>query len=145
MKSYKHIFHFALPLVAGARPYRLLASNCQRRASAANVAGTWMIYTHGDDGKTGTHTVQIVQNGNTLTGHFKGPYPIGRNRRHDELPPHTVSAPRRGTCSPSVEWSTETPWKETLASAGTTEPGKEDAQTDCRHKERKEPVTCRIN
>jgi hypothetical protein len=45
--------------------------------SAANVAGTWMIYTHGDDGKTGTHTVQIVQNGNTLTGHFKGPYQSG--------------------------------------------------------------------
>ncbi len=43
----------------------------------ANVAGTWMIYTHGDDGKTGTHTVQIVQNGNTLTGHFKGPYQSG--------------------------------------------------------------------
>jgi hypothetical protein len=44
---------------------------------AADVAGTWMIYTHGDDGKTGTHTVQIVQNGNTLTGHFKGPYQSG--------------------------------------------------------------------
>ena len=29
------------------------------------------------DGKTGTHTVQIVQNGNTLTGHFKGPYQSG--------------------------------------------------------------------
>jgi hypothetical protein len=43
----------------------------------ANVAGTWMIYTHGDDGKTGTHTVQIVQNGNTLTGHFKGPNQSG--------------------------------------------------------------------
>jgi hypothetical protein len=45
--------------------------------SAANVAGTWMIYTHGDDGKTGTHTVEIVQNGNTLTGHFKGPNQSG--------------------------------------------------------------------
>ena len=55
--------------------------------SAANVAGTWMIYTHGDDGKTGTHTVTIVQNGNTLTGHFKGPYQSGgiegtMNARH---------------------------------------------------------------
>jgi hypothetical protein len=43
----------------------------------ANVAGTWMVYTRGDDGKTGTHTVQIVQNGNTLTGHFKGPNQSG--------------------------------------------------------------------
>ncbi len=55
--------------------------------SAVNVAGTWMIYTRGDDGKTGTHTVQIVQNGNTLTGHFKGPYQSGgiegtMNARH---------------------------------------------------------------
>jgi hypothetical protein len=54
---------------------------------AANVAGTWTIYTRGDDGKTGTHTVQIVQNGNTLTGHFKGPYQSGgiegtMNARH---------------------------------------------------------------
>jgi hypothetical protein len=59
----------------------------QEDHSAANVAGTWMIYTRGDDGKTGTHTVQIVQNGNTLTGHFKGPYQSGgiegtMNARH---------------------------------------------------------------
>jgi hypothetical protein len=59
----------------------------QENRSAANVAGTWMIYTRGDDGKTGTHTVQIVQNGNTLTGHFKGPYQSGgiegtMNARH---------------------------------------------------------------
>jgi hypothetical protein len=43
----------------------------------ANVAGQWMIYTKGDDGKTGTHTVDLVQNGSTLTGHFKGPYQSG--------------------------------------------------------------------
>ena len=62
----------------------------QEDRSAADVAGTWMIYTHGDDGKTGTHTVQIVQNGNTLTGHFKGPYQSGgiegtMNVRHIRL------------------------------------------------------------
>jgi hypothetical protein len=49
----------------------------QQDRSAADVSGTWMIYTRGDDGKTGTHTVQIVQNGNTLTGHFKGPNQSG--------------------------------------------------------------------
>jgi hypothetical protein len=43
----------------------------QEDQSAANVAGTWMVYTHGDDRKTGTHTVKIVQNGNTLTGHLR--------------------------------------------------------------------------
>ena len=43
----------------------------------ANVAGNWVIYTKGDDGKTGTHTVNLIQNGTTLTGHFKGPYQSG--------------------------------------------------------------------
>jgi hypothetical protein len=53
------------------------AQQLPQERSAADVAGTWMIYTRGDDGKTGTHTVQIVQNGNILTGHFKGPYQSG--------------------------------------------------------------------
>lgn len=43
----------------------------------ANVAGNWVIYTKGDDGKTGTHTVNLIQNGSTLTGHFKGPFQSG--------------------------------------------------------------------
>jgi hypothetical protein len=42
-----------------------------------NVAGNWVIYTKGDDGKTGTHTVTFIQDGSTLTGHFKGPYQSG--------------------------------------------------------------------
>jgi hypothetical protein len=63
------------------------AQQLPQDSSAVNVAGTWMVYTRGDDGKTGTHTVQIVQNGNTLTGHFKGPYQSGgiegtMNARH---------------------------------------------------------------
>ena len=43
----------------------------------ANVAGKWTFYTKGDDGKTGTHYLQIIQNGEDLTGHFKGPYQSG--------------------------------------------------------------------
>ncbi len=43
----------------------------------ANVAGNWTFYTKGDDGKTGTHYLQIIQNGENLTGHFKGPYQSG--------------------------------------------------------------------
>lgn len=43
----------------------------------ANVAGNWTFYTKGDDGKTGTHYLQIIQNGETLTGHFKGPNQSG--------------------------------------------------------------------
>ncbi len=43
----------------------------------ANVAGNWTFYTKGDDGKTGTHYLQIIQNGENLTGHFKGPNQSG--------------------------------------------------------------------
>jgi hypothetical protein len=43
----------------------------------ANVAGNWTFYTKGDDGKTGTHYLTIIQNGEDLTGHFKGPNQSG--------------------------------------------------------------------
>ena len=43
----------------------------------ADVAGNWVLYTKGDDGKTGTHTITLIQNGSSLTGHFKGPYQSG--------------------------------------------------------------------
>jgi hypothetical protein len=43
----------------------------------ANVAGNWTFYTKGDDGKTGTHYLRIVQDGENLTGHFKGPNQSG--------------------------------------------------------------------
>jgi hypothetical protein len=44
---------------------------------SADVAGNWVLYTKGDDGKTGTHTITLIQNGSSLTGHFKGPYQSG--------------------------------------------------------------------
>jgi hypothetical protein len=43
----------------------------------ANVGGNWTFYTKGDNGKTGTHYLQIIQNGDNLTGHFKGPNQSG--------------------------------------------------------------------
>jgi hypothetical protein len=79
MKSYKLPFTL-LALLLLALGHICFAQQLPPDRSAANtadVAGTWMIYTRGDDGKTGTHTVQIVQNGTTLTGHFKGPNQSG--------------------------------------------------------------------
>ena len=38
-----------------------------------NVAGNWTIYTKGDDGGTSTKYVELKQEGNDLSGHFKGP------------------------------------------------------------------------
>jgi hypothetical protein len=43
----------------------------------ANVEGNWTIYSKGDNGRTAEKSVQIKQNGSTLTGHFKGPNQSG--------------------------------------------------------------------
>jgi hypothetical protein len=42
-----------------------------------NVEGNWSIYSKDWDGHTATKSVQLKQNGNTLTGHFKGPNQSG--------------------------------------------------------------------
>lgn len=44
---------------------------------AANVAGKWTIYSKGDDGKTATKSVELKQDGEKLSGHFKGPNQSG--------------------------------------------------------------------
>ena len=66
-------FFVVLLLTAGSA----VAQQLPQQRQAADVSGNWIIYTKGDDGKTGTHTVQIIQSGNTLTGHFKGPFQSG--------------------------------------------------------------------
>jgi hypothetical protein len=67
------LFAFALLVIGQAT----VAQQIPQERPAADVAGKWIIYTKGDDGKTGTHYVDLVQNGNTLTGHFKGPNQSG--------------------------------------------------------------------
>ena len=42
-----------------------------------NVAGNWTIFSKDPDGGTSTKYVQIKQNGNQLSGHFKGPHQSG--------------------------------------------------------------------
>jgi hypothetical protein len=75
MKNYKMFLAFFafLLLTLG----NTVAQQLPQERPPANVAGAWVIYTKGDDGKTGTHTVNLIQNGSTLTGHFKGPYQSG--------------------------------------------------------------------
>jgi hypothetical protein len=74
MKSYKLFFALlAFLLMLGSA----VAQQLPQDRPPADVAGNWVIYTRGDDGKTGTHTVTLIQNGSTLTGHFKGPYQSG--------------------------------------------------------------------
>jgi len=46
-------------------------------APPANVAGKWTVYAKGADGETSTKYLEIKQDGNTLSGHFKGPNQSG--------------------------------------------------------------------
>jgi hypothetical protein len=41
------------------------------------VAGRWIIYARNADGSSDTKTVEIKQDGNELSGHFKGPNQSG--------------------------------------------------------------------
>jgi predicted small lipoprotein YifL len=43
----------------------------------ADVSGDWTIYSKGDDGQTATQYITLKQDGNTITGHFKGPHQSG--------------------------------------------------------------------
>jgi hypothetical protein len=42
-----------------------------------NVAGNWTIYANDPNGGTSTKYIQLKQDGNQLTGHFKGPHQSG--------------------------------------------------------------------
>ena len=46
-------------------------------APPANVEGTWTIYAKAGNGETSTKYIELKQNGNTLSGHFKGPNQAG--------------------------------------------------------------------
>lgn len=39
----------------------------------ANVVGKWTIYSKAANGQTATKYIELKQDGNTITGHFKGP------------------------------------------------------------------------
>ena len=46
-------------------------------APPANVEGKWTIYAKAGNGETSTKYIELKQNGNTLSGHFKGPNQSG--------------------------------------------------------------------
>jgi hypothetical protein len=66
---------FLLNLVGGAS----VAQEIIDGTPPDNIAGTWIIYANNID-KAGSSlkTVQIVQYGNILSGHFKGPHQSGK-------------------------------------------------------------------
>lgn len=54
-----------------------VAQDAPPQRPPANVEGNWTIYSKGPTGITATKSVQLKQQGNVITGHFKGPYQSG--------------------------------------------------------------------
>ena len=44
---------------------------------SVSVTGTWNIFSIGEGGEKANQTVQLIQHGSQLTGHFKGPHQSG--------------------------------------------------------------------
>jgi hypothetical protein len=65
------VFCFALLLVA------VTNAIAQEAQPPDNVAGNWTIYSKGANGETATQYIELKQEGNILTGHFKGPHQSG--------------------------------------------------------------------
>ena len=78
MKAYKTgLILISFALLLSNAPHRALAQAAPPEPTLANVEGNWAIYSKDWDGKTATKSVQLKQNGNQLTGHFKGPNQSG--------------------------------------------------------------------
>jgi len=54
-----------------------LAQQPPEERPPVNVAGKWTIYSKDEDGRTATKYIDLKQDGNTITGHFKGPNQSG--------------------------------------------------------------------
>lgn len=70
-------FFFNVALVLAAASAVSAAQSQSDERSPANVQGNWTIYARNFKGTTDTKSVRIVQEGNQLKGHFKGPYQSG--------------------------------------------------------------------
>lgn len=86
MKNISHLISIALfTAVACAgvmycqTPELVHAQESVQERPPDNVAGSWTIYAN-DVARAGSNlkTVEIIQNGNIITGHFKGPHQSGK-------------------------------------------------------------------
>jgi hypothetical protein len=86
MKNISHLIAIDLcTAIAGAgvmlcpAPEIVHAQESVQERPPDNVAGNWIIYAN-DVARAGSNlkAVQIVQNGNIITGHFKGPHQSGK-------------------------------------------------------------------
>jgi hypothetical protein len=78
MKSYcKKTFLAVFALLMLIVGNTAIAQQLPQERPPADVSGKWTIYTKSDDGNTSTKYIDLVQNGTTITGHFKGPNQSG--------------------------------------------------------------------
>ena len=77
MKKHKQMFLAFFALLLCAAGNAALGQQLPQERPPADVVGKWTIYSKSDDGKTATQYIDLEQNGNTLSGHFKGPYQSG--------------------------------------------------------------------
>jgi hypothetical protein len=78
MKTLLPLLAFFALIVPAASAQQPLPDQSAAEAAPVNVTGTWTIYsTGGPRNRTETKSVQIVQKGNQLSGHFKGPNQSG--------------------------------------------------------------------
>jgi hypothetical protein len=86
MKNRSHLIAIALRIAiacAGVMffqvPQIVHAQESVQERPPDNVTGNWIIYAN-DVARAGSNlkTVQIIQNGNIITGHFKGPHQSGK-------------------------------------------------------------------
>jgi hypothetical protein len=72
----KSVLVFLALVFVGASP-ATMAQEPPPERPPTNVAGKWTIYSKAADGETATKYVELKQNGNNITGHFKGPNQSG--------------------------------------------------------------------
>ena len=86
MKTRTRMFHLAALHRALARASQAAPSAQEPMPNAApvNVEGKWTISAKNPEGTVDTKYVELKQNGNQITGHFKGPESIRRPRRHSQ-------------------------------------------------------------
>ena len=68
-----------------------------------NVAGHWVIEAKNWNGVLNTKTVDLEQNGNSITGHFKGAESIRWTRRQRKRPPYRL--PHQDQASADISWT----------------------------------------
>lgn len=107
-------FTLLLALLCLSVTHFAIAQEPPAEAPPANVAGKWTTYSRAADGQTATKYIELTQNVNTLSVHFKGPErPAGSKAR--TMSSTSCFGPGPAGCSSSAA-----EWKATRSSGRST-------------------------